>query len=176
MFGENAPIWPFLVRFGGAADPQGTPTATMVIETYPVLFMITLGWMLPDKRATGRLPKYNPGRRKTFSIADWQHVCKLTSEALGKHGLTALARWIDSLAAIARPQKADQDGLDACVCLLVALSLVGRDECLMVGDQSSGYIVVPHSALLAAELEQRCKTTGRMPSDWVRPFRLAVTG
>jgi hypothetical protein len=47
-----------------------------VIETYPVLTMIALGWTIPDSdgRLTGRLPKYNPGRKKTFSIKDWQHV------------------------------------------------------------------------------------------------------
>jgi len=62
--------------------------------------------------------------------------------------------------------------LDACLCLLVALHMVEQKECLMVGDIHTGYVVVPHGAVLAEELEQRCVKTDRVPSDWVRPFRL----
>jgi len=75
MFGEKAPVWQFLNRFGGPADPFEPVEGTRVIETYPVLVMIALGWMLPDSRPKGRLPKYNPERRPPFSISDWQHVC-----------------------------------------------------------------------------------------------------
>lgn len=71
MFGRDAPVWPFLEQFGGAADPlDPASVSSQVFETYPVLAMIALGWTLPDSRATGRLPKYNPGRRKTFSLSD----------------------------------------------------------------------------------------------------------
>jgi hypothetical protein len=34
MFGIEAPLWEFLSRFGGAADPFGTATSTQVLETY----------------------------------------------------------------------------------------------------------------------------------------------
>jgi predicted RNase H-like nuclease len=110
-----------LVGFDSAwtAHPLGAPTPARVFETWPVLAMIAWGWTLPDKRAAGRLPKYNPTRRKTFSISDWQHVCRLTSGALRKHGLAEIARWVDDAAATDKPRKADQDRLDACVCLLV---------------------------------------------------------
>jgi hypothetical protein len=60
---------PFLARFCGPSDPVGPIAHTRVFETYPVLAMIALGWMLPDSRAAGRLPKYNPKRKKTFSIS-----------------------------------------------------------------------------------------------------------
>jgi len=43
---------------------------------------------------------------------------------------------------------------------------------MMVGDLQTGYIVVPHSAELHAELDARCKKTGREPSEWVRSFNL----
>lgn len=79
MFGTEAPVWDFLKRFGGAANPLGPVAGTLVIETYPVLAMIALGWTLLDvsrqARPTNRLPKYNPEQKKTFSILDWQHVC-----------------------------------------------------------------------------------------------------
>ncbi len=172
MFGKEAPIWPFLTRFGGPADPLGPVADTRVFETYPVLAMIALLWTLPDSRAAGRLPNYNPARKKTFSNSDWQHVCGLASSAFRKRGFVEIVRWIDEAARKTSPGKSDQDGLDACMCLLVALYLAERKNCLMVGDRQTGYIVVPYGAGLRAELEARCNKTGRTPSEWVRAFRL----
>lgn len=37
MFGKEAPLWPFLTRFGGAANPLESVADTRVFETYPVL-------------------------------------------------------------------------------------------------------------------------------------------
>ena len=37
MFGKEAPVWPFLTRFGGPADPLEPVADTRVFETYPVL-------------------------------------------------------------------------------------------------------------------------------------------
>ena len=173
MFGEEAPMWPFLARFGGPADPFAPLADTRIYETYPVLAMIALLWMLPDSRAAGRLPKYNPERKKTFSIFDWRHVCNFASRSFSEHGLIEIAQWIGNAAQKPLPRKTDQDGLDACLCLLVALSLAEQKDCLMVGDQQSGYIVVPGGKALCAELESRCNHTGRVPSEWVRTFRLA---
>ena len=42
MFGKEAPIWPFLTRFSGPADPLEPVADTRVFETYPVLAMIAL--------------------------------------------------------------------------------------------------------------------------------------
>ena len=70
MFGAEAPIWSFLSRFGEAADPHGPFERTRVFETYPVLTMIALGWTLPDTRTCGRLPKYNPKKKKKTFTAD----------------------------------------------------------------------------------------------------------
>jgi predicted RNase H-like nuclease len=173
MFGQEAPVWPFLERFGGPANPLAPLADTLVFETYPVLTMIALGWMLPDSRAAGRLPKYNPARRKTYSNADWRHVCGLTSCALRERGLLEVARWIDDVALNTPPRKSDQDRLDACLCLLVALDLAQGKDCLMVGDLHTGYIVVPYGAELYAELETRCNKTCREPSEWVRTFQLS---
>ena len=172
MFGKGAPVWRFLIRFGGPADPVEPVADTRVIETYPVLAMIVLGWMLPNSRATGRLPKYNPERKQTFSISDWQYVCALSSAAFRASGLMGIARWISDAAQKASPSKSDQDCLDSCLCLLVALYLAERKDCLMVGDRETGYIVVPYGAGLRAELDARCDLTGRVPSEWVRAFKM----
>jgi predicted RNase H-like nuclease len=172
MFGGDAPVWGFLSRFGGVPDPFESGGGTRVFETYPVLAMIALGWTLPHGRATGRLPKYNPERRKTFLHSDWQHVCALLAGALNAHGLMKLAGWCVAAGGNPNPRKRDQDGVDACLCLLVALHLKEQRDCLMVGNTDSGYIVVPYGPALNAELNARCVSTGRLPSDWVRSFRL----
>jgi predicted RNase H-like nuclease len=171
MFGSAAPIWSFMARFGGAADPLGPSQQICVFETYPVLAMIALGWTLPDSREKGRLPKYNPTRKKTFSLPDWQHVCVQAREAFHHRGLVEIAEWTDRNRNLS-PRKQDQDCLDACICLLVGLHLVEQKECMMVGDQTSGYIVVPHSDMLREEIEQRCLQTGLPPSDSIRIFQL----
>jgi predicted RNase H-like nuclease len=176
MFDKDAPVWRFLARFGGPADPLEPLTGTWVIETYPVLAMIALGWTLPDSRPTGRLPKYNPTRKKTFSISDWQHVCQLASSAFRERRLPGIVGWLDGAAQSNAPRKIDQDGLDACVCLLAALYLAEMKECLMVGNRDTGYIVVPYGESLSEELEGRCEETGRAPSEWVRSFRLSAAG
>jgi predicted RNase H-like nuclease len=171
MFGEQAPVWKFLTRFGGAADPLMPIADTCVFETYPALTMIALDWMLSDSRAAGRLPKYNPERKSTFNISDWRHVCESASNAFRDRGLMDIVRWINQAARNTSPRKRDQDCLDACLCLLVALYLAERKDCLMVGDYQTGYIVVPYGAGLHAELDRRCKQTDRVPSQWVRAFK-----
>lgn len=173
MFGPNAPVWGFLEQFGGAADPCAPVTDACVLETYPVLAMIALGWVLPHSvRSSGRLPKYNPVRRKTFSISDWRFVCQRIASEVEAHGLLHLSQSIAELGKADSPRKPDQDGLDACICLVVALYLVEQRECLMVGNTESGYIVVPSGSTLRDELRTRCGDTGRPHGDWVREFVL----
>ena len=170
MFGQSAPVWQFLAQFGGPADPLAPLAGTRVFETYPVLAMIALGWTLPDSRPAGRLPKYNPERKRTFSISDWRHVCGLTASAFRERGLPQVVQWLDEATECQAPRKNDQDGLDACVCLLVALYLAELRRCLMVGSRDTGYIVVPYGEELCEELRTRCERTGRAPSEWVRSF------
>jgi hypothetical protein len=72
---------------------------TQRIETYPELAMIAIGWTLPDPspypRPTGRMPKCNPDRRKTFSLPDWQHVCGRASDAFKDRELEGIVQWIN---------------------------------------------------------------------------------
>jgi predicted RNase H-like nuclease len=173
-FGTEAPVWSFLNRFGGPADPFKTVGNTWVFETYPVLAMIALLWTLPGPRPSGRLPKYNPARRSTFSITDWEHVCVRASDALRDYRVSEVGRWIDRAAINPAPSKNDQDRLDACLCLLVALYLAEGRDCVMVGDCRTGYIIVPHGADLVSELEARCCRIGRAPSDCVHIFQLRI--
>lgn len=175
MFGPEAPVWPFLERFGGAADPNAATAGNVVVyETYPVLAIVALGWCLadPDSRPAGRLPKYNPERRKTFALADWDHVCNATSKAFRERSLSDVASWLDEVRAVDKPRKGDQDKLDACLCLLVALHLAEGRECLMVGNRETGYIVVPDCPLLHAELGSRCEEIERTKDRWTTRFRL----
>jgi predicted RNase H-like nuclease len=174
MFGADAPLWRFLARFGGAADPCRLDATTAVLETYPVLLMIAMGWMLPDRRPTGRLPKYNPERRKTFSLSDWRHVCGRASAEFRRRGLPGLSVWTDAVAERPRPQKSEQDRLDACLCLLVAIDLAAKEECLMIGNVETGYIVVRDAGDLREELAARCVDTGRAPADWLRLVRFGT--
>jgi predicted RNase H-like nuclease len=173
MFCDAAPVWHYLDGFGRPSNPMAGWGVTGVFETYPALTMIALGWTIPDSggRPTGRLPKYNPRSKKTFFIDDWRHVCELALSEFSKRGLAETARWIADLRRMVDPRKCDQDGLDACICLLVALYLAEGKECLMVGNMDTGYIVVPHDAKLKMELEDRCLQTGREEAEWVRTLQ-----
>ena len=174
MFGSEAPVWSFLHRFGGPADPIAKLKTVSVIETYPVLSLIGLGWICSDEqRLTGRLPKYNPERRKTFQLADWQFVCSQTKGELEGYGLSGLAAYMEKCLAMQKPKKPDQDRVDACICLIVALRLVESQDCVMIGNMDSGYMVVPATAAFVTELDVRCRETGREPGSWItalKPF------
>ena len=113
-----------------------------------------------------RLPKYNPEPEEDLLSTGLQHVCVQMSDAFKDRGLAGIVQWIDNAGRLSNPTKPDQDRLDACLCLLVALHLAEGSECLMVGDMQSGYIVVPCSAELHGELDARCVETGRVPSKW----------
>jgi predicted RNase H-like nuclease len=174
MFGRDAPVGTFLKLFGGPANPLVPRSYTQVLETYPVLALISLDWTLPDTQPRGRLPKYNPARRKKFSILDWKHVCKCAAAALAERRLIGIAGWIESAALIPAPRKIDQDRVHACLCLLVALHLNEQKKSLMIGNMQSGYIVVPYLAELHTELSERCGKIDLAPADWVREFTLSI--
>jgi predicted RNase H-like nuclease len=168
MFGVDAPVWEFLDEFGGPADLLQSPTKSWVIETYPALALLSLGWALPDPKREFRLPKYNPARRKTFRVQDWVHVCRTLGHDLWSSGLHDISDWLSDLEASEKPRKTDQDGVDACLCLAIGIRLIEGGRCLMVGDNRSGYILVPWSETLESQIEMRCEKTGRSARDWVR--------
>lgn len=174
MFGDSAPLWEFLSEFNGPADPLRATAPTLVIETYPVLAMIALGWTLPDERPKGRLPKYNPQRKGTYSQFDWLHVLRKTTSFYREHSLDAMVQNLQAWPQDRRPRKQDQDSLDALICLLVAMHVGRRSKSLMIGDVTTGYVVVPFSGSLQEEAITRCRASGRDPEYWVRPFVLGA--
>ena len=68
MFGKQAPVWPFLARFGGPADPLEPISNTRVFETYPVLTIIALGWMLPDSRGGSPSQVQSGAKKELFDL------------------------------------------------------------------------------------------------------------
>jgi predicted RNase H-like nuclease len=173
MFGRDAPLWSFLDEFGGAADPFEPSGPVAVLETYPVLALIALGWVLEDSRPAGRLPKYNPANRRKFRQDDWKYVCGKTGDALRGFRLSNVPDWLAKVGSDPAPSKSIQDRVDACICLLVALHVVARREYQVVGDVDTGYIVVPHSASLMAEPDVRCGVLDRRSGDWVQRVKSA---
>ncbi len=172
MFGEGAPVWGFLERLGGAAWPGAEHRgAARVYETYPALSLIALGRAQRDAKGRARLPKYNPERAKSFSLDDWRHVTEGVACALTARGLPGLAAWAEGLAVLGKPRKAEQDQLDALLCLEVALRWADDETCLVVGDRETGFLVVPHEHGLQARLEARCLAIGLDPGEWVRVWR-----
>ncbi|MDZ7761737.1 MAG: hypothetical protein U5L00_15955 [Desulfovermiculus sp.] len=108
------------------------------------------------------------------TIAAWQsqqkpeativlHVCQLASSAFGECGLPEVVEWLDRPTQRNMPRKIDQDGLDACICLLAALYLAEAKSCLMVGNTATGYIVVPYGENLYEELKVRCRADRSRP-------------
>lgn len=174
MFGLNAPVWQFVNHFGGPANIPHPVGGTRVIETYPVLALIAMGWTFPDGiQQNDRLPKYNPARA-TFSINDWMYVCNKAITALSGYGLNTLVNWLNANAQTitslnSNGKKHLQDRLDAVLCLLVAIKYHEADSsCLMVGNNQTGYMVAPYDAGLHNELVARCCDTDLDPVQWIQ--------
>ncbi len=173
MFDDGAPIWSFLDRFGGASDILSCSRHTEIFETYPVLTIIAHGWILSDdRRPFGKLPKYNPIRRSTFRIDDWAYLCGKMSGVFKDRGVAAITDWIESIRFLPSPRKSDQDRLDACLCLLVAMDMAEGEDCTVIGEQKSGYIVTSASEMMESELTKRCIQTKRDPTRWIRSLVL----
>lgn len=147
MFCDASPIWRFLAELGAEENPEEARTATnglYLMEVFPALALVSL-----DTGFFGRLraPRYNPDRKKTFLIADWVRVGEAAARAAHAMGCSDLAEWCSAVGNIAQPRKADQDKLDAALCVLVALywRLRPRNASLILGDLSTGYMVLPAS-------------------------------
>lgn len=164
MFGASAPIHAFLKAFGGAANPAAPVVGTYVLETYPVLSLVELGWTNPDGEGEARLPKYNP-QRKTFKTADAQFVRDNILRVLPQPGFDRTRHWLRQVEEPAtsrrmNERKADQDGIDACLCLLVGVRVANRQKCLLVGSADTGYMVVQNENRLRSELVERREEAG----------------
>lgn len=159
MFDDAAPLWRFKDRLGAVEDPEASREAMRglyLMEVFPALAMPSL-----DPAFDGRLrgPRYNPARRKTFTLAGWQAVIAAVRRQAVESRIAGLADWADDLARIATPRKADQDRLDAVLCALIGLHwhVRPRDASIMIGDRIAGYMVAPASPSVRTRLETAAK-------------------
>ena len=162
MCDDAAPIWRFKERLGAMEDPEASRNATaglFLIEVFPALALPSLG-----PAFCGRLlgPRYNPARRKTFTLAGWQAVIEVVRRFAEVEAVEGLGEWAKALVAINVPKKADQDRLDAVLCALIGLiwRTAPREASIMIGDRISGYMVAPASAEVRARLEPAADKTG----------------
>jgi predicted RNase H-like nuclease len=147
MFCDASPIWHFLTMLETEENPELARKASdglYVMEVFPALALASL-----DTRFFGRLkgPRYNPNRKKTFLISDWSHVAEAATREARALGCDKLAEWCCTAERVTRPRKADQDKLDAALCALIALHwrLRPREASLLLGDLTTGYMVLPAS-------------------------------
>jgi predicted RNase H-like nuclease len=146
MFCDAAPIWGFLKSLGAEENPEQARTADnglFLVEVFPALALASL-----DDGFFGRLraPKYNP-IRGTFRSCDWKRVTNSAQKQARQFGCEELAEWCRAAEEIAQPRKPDQDKLDSALCVLIAMHwrLRPRESSLILGDLSSGYMVLPAS-------------------------------
>lgn len=159
MFCDASPIWRFLAELGAVEDPEAARNATSglyVMEVFPCIALASF-----DGSFCSRLgaPRYNPGRRQTFRATDWTRVALAAGQNARAMGATEIAEWCDTMSKITPPSKADQDKLDSILCAVIALRwrLGARDECLMLGDIKTGYMVMPASAGVRERLAQAAR-------------------
>ena len=162
MFDDAAPVWRFKERLGAMEDPEASRSATaglFLMEVFPALALPSLA-----SAFCGRLlgPRYNPGRRKTFTLTGWHAVIAAVRRIADEEAVEGLREWADASAAIPNPRKADQDRLDAVLCALIGLHwhTAPRDTSIMLGDRVSGYMIAPASYDVRARLVMAAQKTG----------------
>lgn len=162
MFCEASPIWPFLRSLEAIEDPETSRTAETglyAIEVFPALALASL-----DPSFFGRLsaPRYNPARRKTYRYTDWIKVAEAAARTFAELGVTEAADWCRGAAELTKPTKADQDRLDAMLCLAIALWWRSRDrsQSMILGSIDTGYMVLPASREVRERLSATAEKLG----------------
>lgn len=162
MFCAASPIWRFLSKLGAVEDPDAARTARQgqfVMEAFPAIALASF-----EASFFGRLagPRYNPDRRKTFRPEHWGQVAQAAASQAEAFGCGELAAWCREAARIAQPHKADQDRLDAALCLLIAMRWRRRprEESILLGDLRSGYMVLPASGAVRTRLGEAAARYG----------------
>jgi predicted RNase H-like nuclease len=147
MFCDASAIWHFLSALGAEERPEQARVADngiYLMEVFPALALPSL-----DAGFFGRLsaPRYNPDRKETFLLGNWVRVAEAAAQKSHALGCEELAEWCRTAGRTAQPSKADQDKLDSALCVLIALHwrLRPRGESLLLGDLTTGYMVLPAS-------------------------------
>ena len=143
MFGDDAPIWPFLDSIPHKQSPAsavGADAGKVIMEVFPALAILGLfPWFINR----GRQPKYNPERRKLFRQSDWQRLTWRLAQFGTRTDIVGLQDWARRMMALPQPSKADQDAIDAVICAIQAFHWwqFGFKGSAVIGDENAGYIV-----------------------------------
>lgn len=162
MFCDASPVWGFLRELGAHEAPEEARTAATglyLMEVFPALALPSLA---PEFFGRLKAPRYNPDRRKTFRAEDWVSVAQAAAVQFDGFAMPEPASWCREVALNPQPRKADQDRLDAMLCLLVALHWRLRDRSLsmLLGSLEEGYMVFPASPDVRARIEEAARRVG----------------
>lgn len=72
LFGRGAPITRFLPHLGAVEDPERARAADRGLHLMEVFPALALASLKPAFFGLRKGPRYNPARRKTFRMGDWQ--------------------------------------------------------------------------------------------------------
>lgn len=169
MFCKDSPVWPFLRAVGAVQDPETARTATegtYLMEVFPALALPSLDASFATQRGA---PKYNPRNGKQYKPADWLRVTAAVAMEANALGCLDLEAWCLSAGELSAPKKADQDRLDAGICLAVALRwrLRPRETSIMIGDLVTGYMITPVSAAMRERLTVAAAKMDGVPVDGI---------
>lgn len=142
MFGDDAPIWRFLDSIKARENPfaaREAKSGLFLIEVFPALSLPSIISSIWERR---RAAKYNPAN-SNFSLDDWNLVTIGLAEYAGKLLMLPLATAAYELSLLESPKKADQDKLDALICLAIAVTwrYGPRRDSMVLGDNTFGYMV-----------------------------------
>ena len=147
MFGDDAPIWRFLADINAIQNPvkaRGAVVGRYAMEVFPAL---ALPAMVPELWRRRMAAKYNPAVSK-FVAADWTMVAAGMARFARGLGAAELAMWLAAQADHPRPRKADQDCLDAAICLAIVMAWRHgpAQRTLLIGDARHGHMATIVSA------------------------------
>jgi predicted RNase H-like nuclease len=178
LFGPAAPITRFLRELSASEDPEiarTTDRGLHLIEVFPALALASLD---PAFFGLRKGPRYNPARRKTFRILDWQAVVQATIRDAQGFGCVPLVSFLEEMRTSEAPKKMHQDRLDAALCLLIAIRwrLGERKQSVAIGDLKNGYIVAPASEPVLMRLRAVAAERGVSIDDLGEPAIVPQTG
>jgi predicted RNase H-like nuclease len=156
LFDDDAPFWRFKSRVNAKEDPEQSRSAEsgrFIIEVFPALALATF-----NVAFFGRLrgPKYNPANKRKFRPDDWIAVVATVGRHAQLAGIIEIEAWAKETKSISSFRKADQDRLDAVLCALVGYQwrMKTRENSIMVGDLTSGYMIAPTNLATRERLQK----------------------
>ena len=161
IFCDNAPMWRFLKQLSPRENPTAARTAeygVFLIEVFPALALPSL---LPELWLRRRGAKYNPVN-SNFQRKDWKLVTGCVERFALDTELTQLNEAAQDLALLDHPRKADQDKLDALICLIIGWIFRRHPaaDTTVIGDGVNGYIVIPSTPAVREVLAQAAQLKG----------------